>query len=398
MFGHARGRTRRRTRRDGREDKRASGARRSELPHSYAPMEATLVATLPAEGDWQYEPKWDGFRCLVFRDDGRPDLRSKAGRPLGRYFPDIVDAVRALPAGSAVFDSELVVPTSQGLSFDDLLQRIHPAASRVTKLAAQHPAVCIVFDLLADPRGNPLVHLPLRERRARLERLANKMLTSMPAMPGDQRGATVVLSPVTWNSDTAETWFKRGTSGWGGLDGVMAKARGLPYQSGNRNGMQKVKHLRTADCVVGGFRYALKGRVVGSLLLGLYDAGGLLHHVGFTSAMTADVRAALTPRLARLIKPPGFTGRTPGGPSRWSTRRTDQWEPLAPKLVVEVHYDHFSDGRFRHGTSLVRWRPDKAARQCTLDQIEPSGRSAMALLERSHVSEESAIDRSRGRR
>jgi ATP-dependent DNA ligase len=263
----------------------------------------------------------------------------------------------------------------------------------VTKLAAEHPAVCIVFDLLADARGQSLVHLPLRERRARLEQLANTAFTPMPATPAGLRGAAMVLSPATCERNVAARWLERGSSGWGGLDGVIAKALDLAYQSGNRKGMQKVKHLRTADCVVGGFRYASKGGVAGSLLLGLYDADGLLHHVGFTSAMTASVRAEVTPRLVRLIKPPGFTGRAPGGPSRWSTRRTDQWEPLASKLVVEVQYDHFSDGRFRHGTSIVRWRPDKAPRQCTLDQIEPTGRSAMALLEKSNLSKGRTIHR-----
>jgi ATP-dependent DNA ligase len=355
-------------------------------------MEATLVAELPAGGDWQYEPKWDGFRCLVFRGGGTADLRSKSGRKLGRYFPDVVDAVRALPAGSAVFDSELVVPAPDGFSFDDLLQRIHPAASRVTRLAAEHPAVCIVFDLLADARGTPLVRLPLRERRARLEQLATTAFAPMPTTDGERRAAAVVLSPVTNDRRVATRWLERGTSGWGGLDGVIAKQRDLPYQSGNRRGMQKVKHIRTADCVVGGFRYASKKRMVGSLLLGLYDAGGLLQHVGFMSAMTAEDRAALTPRLVRLIKPPGFTGRAPGGPSRWSSRRTDQWEPLVPKLVVEVQYDHFSDGRFRHGTSLVRWRPDKAPRQCTFDQIAGAGPQKMTLLKESDVAKRSASD------
>jgi len=350
------------------------------LPHGYPPMEATLVDALPDGPDWQYEPKWDGFRCLVFRSGGSVDLRSKAGRPLARYFPDVVEAVRALPAGKAVFDSELVVPTAAGLSFDDLLQRIHPAASRVTKLAAEHPAVCIVFDLLAGVRGEPLVHLPLAERRARLEQLAKTAFAPMPAVRERVERAVVVLSPMTRDRKKAAKWLERGSSGWGGLDGVVAKAWALPYQSGTRHGMQKVKQLRTADCVVGGFRYASKGHVAGSLLLGLYDTDGLLQHVGFTSAMTASERAAVTPRLVRLIRPPGFTGRAPGGPSRWSTRRTDQWEPLAPKLVVEVQYDHFSDGRFRHGTALVRWRPDKAPRQCTLDQIEQGGTSAMSLL------------------
>jgi ATP-dependent DNA ligase len=343
-------------------------------------MEAASVETLPSGAGWQYEPKWDGFRCIAFRTAKTIDLMSKAGKPLARYFPDVVEAIRALPIGDAVLDGELAIPTRDGLSFDDLLQRIHPAASRVRTLVAEHPALYIVFDVLADAQGRSVVHLTFRERRVLLEKLAAKTLKRMPAPAAGLDRATVVLSPATCDRRVATKWLERGSSGWGGLDGVVAKGLDLPYQSGTRTGMQKVKNIRTADCVVGGFRYAEKGGTVGSLLLGLYDAGGLLHHVGFTSGMSAAMRAELTPRLVRLIKPPGFTGRAPGGPSRWSTRRTDEWKPLAPKLVVEVQYDHFSDGRFRHGTGFVRWRPDKAPRQCTLDQIPSTGRSALVLL------------------
>ena len=350
------------------------------VPHSYAPMEAESVETLPTGDEWQYEPKWDGFRCVAFRSDTAVDLRSKAGKPLSRYFPDVVEAVRVLPVGRAVFDSELVVPINGALSFDDLLQRIHPAASRVARLASEHPALCIVFDLLADEEGHSLVQLPLRERRKRLEALSASAFGPVPVLRSGAQRSAVVLSPATTNARVAAKWFRRGSSGWGGLDGVIAKQLDLPYQTGTRAGMQKIKQLRTVDCVVGGFRYASTGGTVGSLLLGLYDDEGLLQHVGFTSAMSASERAALTPRLVRLIKPPGFTGRAPGGPSRWSTRRTDEWQPLTPKLVVEVQYDHYSDGRFRHGTGFLRWRPDKAPRQCTLDQIEPTGRSSLALL------------------
>jgi ATP-dependent DNA ligase len=172
-------------------------------------------------------------------------------------------------------------------------------------------------------------------------------------------------------------WFR---SVGGGLDGVIAKRLDLAYQSGDRTGMQKVKQMRTADCVVGGFRYASKGKVVGSLLLGLYDEGGLLHHVGFTSSIKGAEKIALTARLEKLIEAPGFTGQAPGGPSRWSTKRTSEWEPLAPKLVVEVQYDHFTGGRFRHGTGFLRWRPDKDPGQCTIAQVEQEGRAAMKLL------------------
>jgi ATP-dependent DNA ligase len=181
---------------------------------------------------------------------------------------------------------------------------------------------------------------------------------------------------------TVKRWFR---SVGGGLDGVIAKRLDLPYQSGNRDGMQKMKSMRTAECVVGGFRYASKGKVVGSLLLGLYDEGGLLHHVGFTSNIPNDEKPAITKQLEKLIKAPGFTGQAPGGPSRWSTERSSEWEPLAPKLVVEVQYDHFSGGRFRHGTSFLRWRPDKSPKKCTLQQVEQEGRSAVALLGKKSV-------------
>jgi len=254
------------------------------------------------------------------------------------------------------------------LSVDELLLRIHPAQSRVDKLAREHPASFIAFDLLVDARGRSLVSKTLAERRKALEGFADKALDGV---------ARAYLSPAATSTATVRRWLQ---SVGGGLDGVIAKRRDVPYRSGDRTGMQKVKNMRTAECVVGGFRYASKGRVVGSLLLGLYDGGGLLHHVGFTSNIKAAERKELTRRLEKLVQPPGFTGQAPGGPSRWSTERSAQWEPLKPTLVVEVRYDHFSGGRFRHGTSFLRWRPDKAPRQCTIDQVEQEGRSAMRLL------------------
>jgi ATP-dependent DNA ligase len=342
-------------------------------------MEARLVDTLPTGRDLQYEPKWDGFRCLAFWDGSTVDLRSKASKPLTRYFPDVATAIAALGASRCVLDGELVVPEKNMLSFDQLLQRIHPAASRVLALATSHPALYIVFDILVDTRGKSLVRLPLSERRERLETFAAANLTRQDP----RRPPAVILSPMTRDVRRVRAWLRAGR---GGLDGVVAKCTDLPYQAGTRDGMQKVKQYRTADCVVGGFRYATKPqagrRVVGSLLLGLYDNAGLLHHIGFTSALSSADRVSLTRRLERLIKPPGFTGQAPGGPSRWSTERTSDWEPLAPSLVVEVTYDHFSDGRFRHGTGLVRWRPDKAPRQCTFEQIAPAGRSSLELLRR----------------
>jgi ATP-dependent DNA ligase len=338
------------------------------LPRSYEPMEARLVPELPTGSDWQFEPKWDGFRCLAFRDDARVDLMSKAGKPLARYFPDLVETISLITAKRFVLDGEIVIPHDGSLSFDELLLRIHPAKSRVLKLAAEHPATLIVFDLLVDAKGKSLVKQPLAERRAALEEFVTKHVP---------KGARVHLSPATTKMVTVKRWFR---SVGGGLDGVVAKRLDFPYMSGTRDGMEKMKSMRTAECVVGGFRYASKGKVVGSLLLGLYDEGGLLHHVGFTSNIPNPEKPAITKQLEKVRRAPGFTGQKPGGPSRWSTERSSEWEPLAPKLVVEVKYDHFSGGRFRHGTSFLRWRPDKAPRKCTIAQVEQEGRSAVALL------------------
>lgn len=321
-------------------------------------MEATSRDELPAGEGWQYEPKWDGFRCIAFRDGDSIRLQSKAGKPLSRYFPDVIEALALLGARRFVLDGEITVPVNGRLSFDDLLQRIHPAESRVRMLAAEHPARFVVFDLLVDERRKSLVNLELADRRQRLEAFARRYFP---------RRGPVVLSPATRRLATARAWLAGG--GGGDLDGVVAKRTDLPYRSGERDGMVKVKRARTADCVVGGFRYASRGRVVGSLLLGLYDTEGLLHHVGFCSGMSGAERKALTPKVEKLIRPPGFTGRAPGGPSRWSTERSSRWEPVAPRLVVEIGYDHVSGDRFRHGTRFLRWRHDKSPRQCTMDQI-----------------------------
>jgi ATP-dependent DNA ligase len=331
-------------------------------------MEALQVGELPHGDEWQYEPKWDGFRCIAFRDGDKVDLMSKSGKPLGRYFPDVVAALKELDAKRFVIDGEIVIPVGKQLSFDELLLRIHPAASRVKSLAAEHPAMLIVFDLLVDDKGTSLVKRPLDQRREALEEFATRHLAGAGA---------IRLSPATTSERTVHRWY---ASVGSALDGVIAKRRDLPYQSGERTGMQKLKQKRTADCVVGGFRYASKGRVVGSLLLGLYDEEGLLNHVGFCSAFSAKERKELTPKLEALVKPPGFTGQAPGGPSRWSTARTGEWEPLATKLVVEVEYDHFTGGRFRHGTGFVRWRPDKSPRQCTMKQVEREAASSLLLL------------------
>ena len=337
------------------------------LPKKYSPMEALPAAELPAGPEWQYEPKWDGFRCLAFRDAARIDLQSKSGKPLTRYFPDLVAALKKLKAIKFVLDGEIVIPIDGNLSFDDLLQRIHPAASRVLKLSQETPCVFIVFDLLVDEKGRSLMKLPLRDRRKALEAFANKYL--------DQDG-TVRLSPTTADIALARKWFHMGV----GLDGIMAKRKDLPYQPGERTGMQKIKTQRTADCVVGGFRYLEKKPLVGSLLLGLYNDAGKLDHVGFSSSISDEDRPALTKKLEKLIKSPGFTGKAPGGLSRWSTKHSMEWQPLDNKLVAEVQFDHFTGGRFRHGTRFLRWRPEKSPRSCTMKQVQRENRSALGLL------------------
>ena len=331
-------------------------------------MEALSVDEIPTGEEWQYEPKWDGFRCLAFRDGDKVELQSKSGQSLTRYFPELVEAVRTVKATTFVLDGEIVVPIGGTFSFDALLQRIHPAQSRVQKLAAETPALLIAFDLLAGTDDKPLIGRPLRERRPELEAFAYKWLR------GVER---IRLSPATTKLSEAKSWLKRvGAT----LDGIVAKRRDLEYRSGDRTGMQKIKNYRSADCVIGGFRYNEGKPVVGSLLLGLYDGKGLLHHVGFTSTIKREDKPALTRKLETLIAPPGFTGNAPGGPSRWSTKRSSEWQPLKPKLVVEVCYDHFTGERFRHGTKLMRWRPDKSPKQCTLEQVKHKKANLLKLL------------------
>jgi ATP-dependent DNA ligase len=320
-----------------------------------APMEALLAAELPEGNGWQYEPKWDGFRCLARRDGDEAELISRNGKPLGRYFPEVLEAIAGLKQDRFLLDGELIIPVGDALSFDALQLRLHPAESRVRKLANETPAEIMLFDLLS--LGDyDYADRPLTERRAQLESFFKEL-----------EEPKLKLSPATTDRKTALGWLER--SG-GALDGVIAKRLDQPYKSGER-AMVKVKPERTADCVVGGFRYAEKKPVVGSLLLGLYDDQGLLHHVGFTSAIPADERKQLTADLEKLIEPPGFTGSAPGGPSRWRTERTTQWQPLKPALVVEVKYDQVTSRRFRHGTALLRWRPDKDPKQCTFDQLKP---------------------------
>jgi ATP-dependent DNA ligase len=333
---------------------------------SYRPMEAEPATELPKGPLWQYEPKWDGFRRLAFRDNGRIQLQSKSQKPLSRYFPELVESLAALKAKSFVLDGEIVIPVDGHLSFDKLLMRIHPAASRIQKLSRETPCVFIIFDLLVDDKGKSLVNLPLGERRERLDSFMARFRT----------GKELKISPVPVHIKEAVKWFHMGT----GLDGIVAKRRDLPYQSGERTGMQKIKKQRTADCVVGGFRYLEKKPLIGSLLLGLFNDNGLLDHVGFTSSIHDDERSTLTKKVEGLIKSPGFTGKAPGGPSPWSTKHSSEWEPLETRLVVEVQLDHFAGGRFRHGTKFLRWRLDKAPQACTMEQVRRESRSALGFL------------------
>jgi ATP-dependent DNA ligase len=327
------------------------------VPLSIEPMEAKLVAELPEDPGWQFEPKWDGFRCLAFRAGAQVDLRAKSGKPLARYFPEVVAMLKGLRQPQFVVDGELAIPIDGTLSFDALQMRIHPAESRIKKLAVETPAALILFDMLLDAKGKSLIDLSLTKRRVALE--------TFYKAAGKVEG--LKLSPYTLDREKAQAWLEERQAS---LDGVVAKRVDGPYLPGER-AMLKVKRLRTADCVVGGFRYASGSHKVGSLLLGLYNDEGKLDHVGFTSTISNAERPALTKKLEALVEPPGFTGKAPGGPSRWSTERSGEWEPIKPKVVVEVRYDHVTGDRFRHGTKLIRFRPDKAPRQCTFEQLTP---------------------------
>lgn len=316
-----------------------------------APMEAKLVGALPDGPGWQFEPKWDGFRCITVRDGDDVRLISKSGKPLGRYFPEVVAMLGALKARRFILDGELIIPVGDCLSFEALQLRLHPAESRVRKLAAETPAQYMLFDLLALD-GAMLAAEPLSVRRERLARFHAK-----------HGSPSLLLSPATTDHAQAEAWL---ASAGGALDGVVAKQLDQPYQPGER-AMLKVKQIRSADCVVGGFRYASGKREAGSLLLGLFDESGQLDHVGF--CLPPGDKAALTKQLEKMIEPPGFTGDAPGGPSRWSTERSGEWQPLRWDLVAEVKYDQVTGQRFRHATRFLRWRPDKAPEQCRMDQL-----------------------------
>lgn len=369
------------------------------LQPPYPPAEAKSVDSLPHESGWLYEPKWDGFRCLAFRHGDEVVLQSKAGQPLGRYFPEIVAAVLALPARKFVLDGEIVIRSGAGLDFDALLQRIHPAASRIQRLSQETPSTYMVFDLIVDSKGRSLSDRPLSARRMALQEFAAENIEVEPdrkhSKKADQQARLnserIMLSPASSDFPTAEKWMREGAaSGW---DGVVAKRLDCEYMSGERTGMVKIKRIRTADCVVGGFRWARAKasasgdkeskadsksadsnkrptEEIGSLLLGLYNKDGELDHIGFSSSFTREERKKLKSILKPYMGGEGFSGKAPGGPSRWTRDARDtEWFPLKPKLVGEFQYDHFSGGRFRHGTKFLRWRPEKKPEQCTMEQI-----------------------------
>ena len=332
-------------------------------------MLAKAAAELPVGGGYAYEPKWDGFRALVFRGGSEVYLQSRDSKPLGRYFPEL-DAIllAALPDG-CILDGEIVIPTSRGLDFGALQLRLHPAASRVARLAEATPAAFVAFDLIAAV-GRDLRARPQRERRDELEQL---LAGSVPP---------IHLTPLTRDPAVASDWLVRFEGA--GLDGVIAKPEQASYAPGKRT-MVKIKHVRSADCVVGGFRWHKRGpdRLVGSLLLGLYDASGKLHHVGVTSSFTMAMRERLAAELAPLreraleqhpwrdrARAASSTTRMPGGQSRWSAGKDLSWEPLRIERVCEVKYDHMQGSRFRHAAVFRRWRPDKPPVACDYAQLE----------------------------
>ena len=317
-------------------------------------MEALLIEQLPDEPGWQFEPKWDGFRCLAARNGEAVELWSKSGKPLARYFPEVAAMVVRLAPDRFLLDGELIIERPRGLSFDALQMRLHPAESRVRKLAAETPAALMAFDLLSIG-DEDLTTLPLEDRRARLERFITA-----------QEEPALLLSPATTERTRAVDWLER--SG-GALDGVIGKRLDQPYRSGER-AMVKIKQHRTADCVVGGFRLDSAGKHMASLLLGLFDDQGKLNHVGFCSSFSAAKKKEWTVELTPLIAPPGFTGTRPDKASRWARDRISEWQPVRPEIVVEVLYDQVTSGRFRHGTRLLRPRPYKAPEQCRMEQLD----------------------------
>lgn len=323
-------------------------------------MESRQAAKIPIGDDWQYEPKWDGFRCLVFRSGENVELESKSGQSLTRYFPELVAAALAVDAGRFVLDGEIYIELDAGFDFDALLQRIHPAASRVARLAVETPARYAAFDLLVNAEGERCYEWPLQRRRVELERLARAFAA----------GGMFAPSPATTDAGVARRWLAGDTAR---LDGVFAKRLDAPYAFGSRDAVVKIKRIYTADCVVGGFRRSPDGKIA-SLLLGLYD-GDELDHVGFVGSMSAEQRQRAADLLEPLAGGAGFSGVAPGGPSRWrKDPQSAAWVAVDPTTVVEITFDHVTDRRFRHASKLIRWRPDKAASQCTIDQLlRPQG-------------------------
>jgi len=318
-------------------------------------MLARAAPDIPRDGSWFYEPKWDGFRAIVFRDGTNVHIASRNALALERYFPELIEPLKAALPERAIVDGEVVIATDHGLDFDALQQRIHPAASRVRMLAEKTPASVVLFDLLGVD-GTDLRERPFTERRERLMRVIAS-------------SRMVGVTPQTTDSDEAATWFTRYEGA--GLDGVVAKDPEGTYRPGERRWV-KVKHLRTVDCVVGGYRVAKDGKGIGSLLLGLYDGDGALHHVGHTSSFDAAERRAILEQLQPLVGGDSFGhGRTPGGPSRWQRSAESAWTSVRPDLVCEVSFDHLQSGRFRHASRFLRWRPDKAPRSCDFDQLSP---------------------------
>jgi ATP-dependent DNA ligase len=319
------------------------------------PMESRQAAKIPIGEEWQYEPKWDGFRCLVFRSGEHVELESKSGQSLTRYFPELVAAALAVDAGRFVLDGEIYIEVDAGFDFDALLQRIHPAASRVARLAVETPARYAAFDVLVNADGERCYEWPLQRRRVELERLAHSFAD----------GGTFAPSPATTDAGVARRWLAGSTAR---LDGVIAKRLDAPYAFGSRDAVVKIKRVYTADCVVGGFRRSPNGKIA-SLLLGLYD-GDELDHVGFVGSMSAEQRQRAAELLEPLAGGSGFSGAAPGGPSRWrKDPQSAEWVPVDPAIVVEITFDHVTARRFRHASKLIRWRPDKAPTQCTIEQL-----------------------------
>jgi ATP-dependent DNA ligase len=320
-------------------------------------METRQVQKIPEGGEWSYEPKWDGFRCLAFRDGDDVELQSKSGETLARYFPEIVDALKNAEERRFVVDGELMIVHGEAADFDALLQRIHPAESRVRRLAKETPASYAIFDLLVDGRSK-LFEQRLTERRERLEEFVSKNFA---------KSGMIRISAATTDLTLAKQWLAGSLAR---LDGVIAK-RDVPYAFGNRDAVVKIKRSYTADCVVGGFRTSsgTADGSIASLLLGLYDDAGLLNHVGFVGSMNAAERRHAAELLKPIVEAPGFTGNAPGGPSRWRRGDATQWFPVRPHIVVEIAFDHVTGHRFRHATRLLRWRPDKNPRQCTMVQL-----------------------------